>query len=523
MIPTVKNKDSRKVVIIGGGIAGLCTAVYALRCGYRAEVLEMHSLPGGLATSWRRSGYTFENCLHWLLGSNPKGQMHPQWAEVCDIDKLTFVNHEEFARLETMDGKRLRIFTDIARLEAEMLSLAPQDSAEIRRFTSAVRGLTRFQLPDPIGGLANLGIYLDDLPFLPLLRRLSRCTCGEYGERFTHPLLRSFFTDGYIGKMSAIVLVLSLAWMSQGNAGYAIGGSQAIIRLIQHRLAMLGGNLRLGARVAKILVEDDTAFGVELEDGETIFADWVVSAADGHSTLVDLLGERYTDKSTEYAYRDLETFPSYLQVSLGVARELAGYPGFVTRLLDSPVYADPATPLNQLSFRIFHFDPTFAPPGKTAVTCFLPTANFEYWVNLEQCDPGIYQAEKHRIAQAAIDVLAQIVPGIRQSIELIDVSTPATVIRYTGNWKGSMEGWLLTPATGFRQLRNTLPGLDRFLMAGHWVMPGGGLPSGLLTARSAVHAICRRDRVPFNPARQPALDLAPGPSAHPTSASTAAR
>ena len=85
---------------------------------------------------------------------------------------------------------------------------------------------------------------------------------------------------------------------------------------------------------------------------------------------------------------------------------------------------------------------------------------------------------------------------------MIDVSTPATVIRYTGNWKGSMEGWLLTPTTGYQQLPNTLPGLRHFLMVGQWIMPGGGLPSGLLTARSAIQAVCRHDRIPFA-VRQP--------------------
>ena len=54
---------------------------------------------------------------------------------------------------------------------------------------------------------------------------------------------------------------------------------------------------------------------------------------------------------------------------------------------------------------------------------------------------------------------------------MIDVSTPATVVHYTGNWKGSMGGWLLTPTTGYRQLPNTMPGLQQFLMVGHWIMP----------------------------------------------------
>src|SRR6516225_2317364 len=56
--------------------------------------------------------------------------------------------------------------------------------------------------------------------------------------------------------------------------------------------------------------------------------------------------------------------------------------------------------------------------------------------------------------------------------------------------KGSIEGWLLTPGMSFKPLRNTLPGLRRFLMVGHWVMPGGGCPS-VMTARLAVRALCQ--------------------------------
>jgi phytoene dehydrogenase-like protein len=48
----------KKIVIIGGGIAGLCAAVYGLKCGYDVEVLEMHDRAGGLAMSWKRGGYT---------------------------------------------------------------------------------------------------------------------------------------------------------------------------------------------------------------------------------------------------------------------------------------------------------------------------------------------------------------------------------------------------------------------------------------------------------------------------------
>ncbi len=43
----------------------------------------------------------------------------------------------------------------------------------------------------------------------------------------------------------------------------------------------------------------------------------------------------------------------------------------------------------------------------------------------------------------------------------------------------------------------TLPDLERFSMAGQWVSPGGGLPSGLITGREAIRRICKAERVAF--------------------------
>jgi phytoene dehydrogenase-like protein len=493
--------SNKRMIVIGGGIAGLCAGVYARRCGYEVEVLERGHSAGGLATSWPRGDYRFETCLHWLLGSNPNDAMYSRWKEVFEIDRLRFLDPEEFVRQESASGESLTIYTDVDRMERELLERAPEDAEEIARFAAAVRKLARLPMPDPD---APLSTALHALPAIPLLYELSHISSEDYGKRFRHPLLRSFFDGGSTARMSVLALVFSLAWMNNRNAGYAIGGSQAIIRLLVENFQALGGRLRLEAAVEKILVENDAAVGVELASGETIRADWVMSAADGYTTIYRMLGGSYKDDATDKAYRTMETFPSYLQVSLGVRRDLSKEPRFVTRLLSEPLRVDPATSLGALSFRIFHFDPTFAPAGATAVTSFVPTRNYEYWTRLAgQSDRTEYEAEKKRVAEAVIEVLEGRIPGIREAIEVVDVSTPATVLRFTGNWKGSMEGWLPTPETGFRMLRKRLPGLRRFLMAGQWVMPGGGLPSGLMTARSAIRAACKEDRMPFLPATLP--------------------
>ena len=200
----------------------------------------------------------------------------------------------------------MHIFTDVDRLEAELLKVAPEDEAEIRRFTNAIRHLVNFPMPHPGESWpARIANMLQMLPNLPLLWRLSHLSIEDYGRRFKHPLLRAFFERRSYGNLSVLALVFSLAWMSGRNAGYAIGGSQALIRLIVERFVSLGGRVRYGARVSKILAKDDVATGVQLEGGEIIPADWVVSAADGHATIYDLLAGKYTDAGIRQGVRQL--------------------------------------------------------------------------------------------------------------------------------------------------------------------------------------------------------------------------
>ena len=77
------------------------------------------------------------------------------------------------------------------------------------------------------------------------------------------------------------------------------------------------------------------------------------------------------------------------------------------------------------------------------------------------------------------------------------MATPLTFVRYTGNWRGSYEGWQLTKKTMGLSIPLTLPGLSHFYMAGQWVAPGGGLPPAALTARAAIELVCEHEKKPF--------------------------
>ncbi|MBN1291747.1 MAG: NAD(P)/FAD-dependent oxidoreductase [Candidatus Latescibacteria bacterium] len=493
---------AQKVNIIGAGIAGLSAGCYLQMNGYDTEIFELHTVPGGLCTSWKRKDYTFDGCIHWLVGSSPHDNFYSLWNELIDMEKIEFVEYDEFFRVENTDGNCIRIFTDVDKLETELLEKAPEDKKVITDFTNAIRKFTKLSMPvhkaeetyNLFDGVKQMKTFL---PYLGALKKWGGMSSQEYADLCKNKLLKKTFELMFIPEMSVLFLIFTLAWMHKKSAGYPIGGSLKFARLIEKTYLDLGGKINYGSKVTKILTEHDSAQGIQLEDGTTCNSDLVISAADGHYTIFEMLGGKYINDTIKNYYNNYETFPSYVQVSLGISRMFEDVPHSSYILLKEPILIDSDSKFDYCSVRVFNFDPTLAPVGKTVLTSMFTTTNFTYWNDLRINDKEKYLSEKERIGREVIEILDKKFGSIKENIEVVDVSTPATVKRYTNNWKGSFEGWILTPQVGFRQMKKTLPGLNNFYMIGQWVDPGGGLPTAIKSGRDVAQIICKKDSKKF--------------------------
>jgi len=495
----------KKVIIAGAGIAGLSAGCYLQMSGFDTEIFEMHTLPGGLCTSWQKKDYTIDGCIHWLVGSNPGDPFYALWNELIDMKSITFFDSEEYIRVEDDNCKCIRVYSDIDKLEAEFLLKAPEDRNLILELTAAARKMSRLKLPvdkpqelftlfDFMKFMVNLG------PSIGLLRKWSKFTIADYAGRFSNPLLARTINAMFVPEMSALFMLMTIGWFHRRSAGYPVGGSLKFAQLIENRYKSLGGKIHYGKKVEEILVREigneHEVYGIKLADRCTHDADLIISAADGYDTVFRMLGGKFVDESTRKIYEDYTTFSSYMQVSIGVARKFEPQP--MTYIpLENELIVDPMTSIESIGFRIHHFDPTLAPEGKTLITAMIPTYNYEYWVNMRRDDPHRYKAEKHNLAKEVIKAIDMRLGNVESIIEMEDVSTPATVLRYTNNWKGSFEGWILTPEIALKQMKKQLPGLRKFYMAGQWVEPGGGLPAALMSGRNLAQVICKQKGVAF--------------------------
>ena len=89
--------DKRQsMIIIGAGLGGMSTGCYAQMNGYKSIILEMHDLPGGCCTSWKRRDYTFDWCISWLLGSAEGNSMNQIWQELGGLDNKKIIDFDIF-------------------------------------------------------------------------------------------------------------------------------------------------------------------------------------------------------------------------------------------------------------------------------------------------------------------------------------------------------------------------------------------------------------------------------------------
>jgi len=491
---------AKSIIIIGAGLAGLSAGCYGQMNGYRTHIFELHDKPGGLCTSWKRKGYTFDGSIHYMMGSR-SGPYHRFYEELGAVQGRRMVDHEELMRVEGSDGKVWTVYTDLDRLEQHMKALSPDDAGIIKELCKTARLFLRFEMPvdKPMEwmGLLDVLKMLKTMPAMLAVGKYGGVSIQDYATHFKDPFLRKVFSlmlEDIPGFPMANVLVM-MADLHKKNNGWPIGGSLAFARAIEKRYRDLGGEVQYRSRVEKVLVDADQAVGVRLSDGTEHRADLVISAADGRTAIFDMLDGKYVDDKIRHYYDEWPIFEPYIQISLGVARDFSQEPHSLMLELTEPLQVGDQT-RRWLPIRHYCYDTSMAHAGKSVVTVSFIFVSYAYWKKLYE-DRERYKAEKQALADAVIDRLEIRFPGIKEQIEVVDVATPVTYERYTGNWQGSYMGWAATTETRLKMMSRTLPGLGNFYMAGQWVYLGGGVSGAVAQGRHAMQVICKKDKRPF--------------------------
>lgn len=487
------------VVVIGSGIGGLTAAALLAKAGKSVLVAERHDRPGGYAHGFKRKRYHFDSGVHLTSGCGTDGYqggqiLHKVLQATGVHRQLEFIKVNPFAHVEYPTLATELPFS-IDAFVAQMASLFPDQTEGLKALLELCQQISEqtAKADDVMHGREPAQIHKE----LDLLFRYKRSTLADvWGEYIQDERLQAVFASNwpYLGLPPSRISFIYWATMLTGymvdGAYYCRGGFQKLPDALVSGLVEHGGQIIYKNAVNSIRVEDGKVRGVELESGEFIRAETVVSNADMRHTIGTLVGEAHFPK--RYLARlgkmqhSQSVFVVYLATDLDLSALHVRHESFYYDSFDHDSHYDNSLNGDEnpswLSITVPTLvDSSLAPEGEHIVilTRLIACNEQESWKQL-----------KSLYTEKMLDYAERRIPGLKRHILFLEAGSPATLERYTGNHKGAAYGWDVTPeqtTSGRIANKSPLPGL---YFAGHWTTPGGGVYgvcySGVLAAQEVL-------------------------------------
>ncbi len=479
-----------RAIVIGSGFGGLAAAVRLLARGFRVTVVERLDTPGGRAQVHRQDGFVFDagptvitapflfEELWRLLGE-----------DIADHVDLRPVS--PFYRILFSDGERFDYTGDHQAMCEEVARFAPGDVAGYERFLRMSEDIFSVGFEQ----LAHVPFdrWTDMARIVPAMMKLQsyRTVYGLVKRYFRDERLRQVFSfhpllvGGNPFDTTSIYTLIAYLERKWG-VHFPMGGTGALVRGLVSLIERHGGEIRCGVGVSRIRVEGGRATGVELEDGQTLDADIVVSNADSASTyrfLVPAAERRHwTDRRIDRARYSMGLFVWYFGTNRkygDVAHHtiLLGprYKGLLKDIFDRKVLAED---FSLYLHRPTATDPSLAPAGHDGFYVLSPVPH------LTDAGPD-WEVEAERYRKAIEGALEErLMPGLSQAIVTSKVVTPLHFRDTLASYRGAAFGMapVLSQSAYFRP-HNASEDVEGLYLVGAGTHPGAGVPGVLSSAR----------------------------------------
>ena len=504
------------VAVIGAGMGGLTAAALLAKAGMRVCVLEKADYPGGYLAGFRRKGFVFDTAIHWLNQCGPEGAVRRVLSIVGEGAPVT----PTLKRIRRYRGESFDyLLTDEPDALRDRLALDfPEQAAEMKRFFAAAKKLgvafaafaDHMRIPETMTLLekAGHGLGMASFGLQHFLKYLRWSTEDGFDRLFRAPFLSRMFCS----EERLVSCITPLGWAyTRDYQAAPVGGSQELPSFLVRAIEAWGGHVISRAHVDAIHLDNKQVSGLSLTHGtrrpkkHAIRAKYVLAACDASTVYERMLPPESVDPQLIAKLRDAEIGDSHFTVFLGLdaPAEQLGFNDELTMLTRDDVSrqdhngGDPersAITVLAASAR----DPSLAPEGKGTVRLSV-TANLSYgdrWKTREGLARGPeYDAFKNRYADTLVDRVARALsPRLREHVELREIATPVTHLRYTGNRDGSIVGQKPSSANVKSGVAHYLTPVRNLIFSGQWAELGGGVPIAVKAGTNAALLVLRRER-----------------------------
>ncbi|MBS7359316.1 MAG: NAD(P)/FAD-dependent oxidoreductase [Oscillospiraceae bacterium] len=506
------SQNNYDIIVIGAGCGGLTAAACAAKKGKKVLLLERHNSPGGFASSFVRGRFEFDVSLHQLCGFSTHsndGDVRKIFDYLGISDKINWTSINEAYRLITAcsDGSRIDLTMPMGvenYINAMEMYVPGSKESLIKLFNIAEeieqatdyfsKSESKINFKNAKHILKNYGNFLrtatysvnDVLNAIGMPKKAQEIFTaywiylGVDCDRlsFTHYISMVY---SYL-KYGAVVPTLRSYEISMALAG-----------VIEDN----GGEIRYNSHVSRIVVKDSKATGVILKSGEKIYSEHIIC----NCSPTTVYGKMIKSKDVpEGALKrtNARTFGARgacLYLGLNRSPEDLGidsYSYFITDTSDSVkqynLMKSIETNNAQATVCLNVANPNCSPRG-TTILCMTTLYTDDCWANIE---PDQYFMEKDMLAARLIANFENSTGiTIHNSIEELEVATPATFARYTNTPQGTVYGYYgddwdgVIPRILAESSENEIKGL-RF--CGGWGVQLSGMSSSIATGRNSAFA-----------------------------------
>ncbi len=509
---------SRDTVIIGGGHNGLITAFYLAKAGYKPLVLERSAQVGGAAvTDEFHPGFRCSTLAHTA------GPLRPDVVRDMQLEKhgLKMISPEVCVTALSPDGRALTLYQDAAKSAQEISAFSQKDAAKYPEFQKSLGKISKViadalattppDIDNPSRGdlwsMLQTGRAIRKLgkkDMFRLLRWGPMAVADLASEYFETELLRTVIAArGVFGTFlgpwsagSALVLLIRAAADAHpaGSASLAVGGMGAVTQAMASAAKAAGVEIRTGAEVIEIHVQNGAATGVLLSTGEEIQAKAVISNADPKRTLLKLtdpvhLSPDFVQRLQNYRGNGtvakvnlaLSGLPKFTAIQNGDSSALRGRVhigneiDYLERAFDDSKYGQfSRQPYLEATIPSLT-DPTLAPEGKHVMSIYMQYAPYKL--------KGDWEVQRKALGQTVVQTLSQYAPNLPELILTHQIITPHDLEEKYGLTGGQIfhgdlaldQFFTMRPLLDWARYRTPI---ENLYLCGSGTHPGAGLTGG---------------------------------------------
>ena len=527
------------VIIIGAGHNGLTCAAYLASSRLRVKVVERRKVIGGAAvTEEFHPGFRNSVAAYTVSLLNPK-----VISDLRLIERgLKIVERRAQNFLPSFDGRYLltgegRTLPSLAKLSARDAETFPAFAQKLEAIADVLRHFVLRAPPNLVEGLGAPAIReaFHAVKAANILRRLSleqkrdlldlfTRSAGEIlDEWFESDLVKALFGfDAIVGNYASPYAAGSAYVMlhhafgevngKKGVWGHAVGGMSAISQAISDAARENGAEIETGCGVREVIVENNRAAGVILDDGKTIRAKYVASSVNPKLLYTRLIPQRALPQVFLARIRNWRNASGTfrMNVALDALPSFTALPGSGDHLT-AGIILGPSLGTMDRAFQDARdhgwsrepiiellipstLDDTLAPKGAHVASLFCQHVAPEL--------PGGKSWDDHRadVADLMIATVDKYAPGFAQSVIGRQILSPLDLEREFGLLGGDIFHGALTlnqlfsarPMLGYADYRGPLKGLYHCGSGAH---PGGGVTGA--PGHNAAKVILRDHRALF--------------------------